>query len=94
MSFNLHLFFKYEAIETHAPAFLSSNNSSVSSVSYFLSRFFIGIDVLMFGGDCLNSTARHLLTVSYDLIGREDFAKIAIAHLNRRKENRIYFKAI
>jgi len=54
----------------------------------------LGIDVLMFGGDCLNSTAKHLLTVSYDLIGREDFAKIAIAHLNRRKENRIYFKAI
>jgi hypothetical protein len=48
----------------------------------------------MFGGDCLNSTAKHLLTVSYDLIGREDFAKIANAHLNRRKENRIYFKAI
>ena len=48
----------------------------------------------MFGGDCLNSTAKHLLTVSYDLIGREDFAKIANAHLSRRKENRKYFEAI
>jgi len=53
----------------------------------------LGIDVLMFGGDCLNSAARHLLTVSYDLIDRDAFAKIANAHLNRRRENRKFFKA-
>ena len=54
----------------------------------------LGIDVLMFGGDCLNSAARHLLTVSYDLIDRDAFAKITNAHLNRRRENRKFFKAI
>ena len=53
----------------------------------------LGIDVLMHGGDCLNSTARHLLTVSYELIGREAFSKIANAHLNRRKEQKMFFKA-
>ena len=47
----------------------------------------------MFGGDCLNSAARHLLMVSYDLIDRDAFAKIANAHLNRRRENRKFFKA-
>jgi len=54
----------------------------------------LGIDVLMFGGDCLNSAARHLLTVSYDLIDRDAFAKITNAHLNRRREKRKFFKAI
>jgi len=48
----------------------------------------------MFGGDCLNSAARHLLTVSYDLIDHDAFVKITNAHLNRRRENRKFFKAI
>ena len=63
----------------------------VSLVSFPLQY---GNDLLMFGGDCLNSAARHLLTLSYDLIDRDAFAKITNAHLNRRRENRKFFKAI
>lgn len=54
----------------------------------------LGIDVLMYGGNCLNSTARHLLSVAYDLLNREAFGKIANAHLNRRKESQACFKAV
>ena len=53
----------------------------------------LGIDLLVFGGNCLNSTARHLLTVAYELLNREAFAKITNAHLNRRSENVAFFKA-
>merc|ERR1712043_140390 len=53
----------------------------------------LGIDLLVYGGNCLNSTARHLLTVAYELLNREAFAKITNAHLNRRSENVAFFKA-
>ena len=53
----------------------------------------LGIDVLMHGGEFLNSTAKHLLAVSYDLLNRGAFAKIATAHLHRRKETEPFFKA-
>ena len=53
----------------------------------------LGIDLLVYGGNCLNSTARHLLTVGYTLLDREAFAKIVNAHLNRRRETQACFKA-
>ena len=53
----------------------------------------LGIDLLVYGGNCLNSTARHLLTVAYELLNREAFAKITNAHLNRRRENVAFFEA-
>ena len=53
----------------------------------------LGIDLLVFGGNCLNSTVRHLLTVAYELLNREAFAKITNAHLNRRSESAAFFKA-
>ncbi len=46
----------------------------------------LGLDLILHGGDCLNSTARHLLTIGYDLVKREAFGKIATAHINRRRE--------
>ena len=54
----------------------------------------LGIDLILHGGNCLNSTARHLLTVAYELLDREAFSKVANAHLNRRKEKHICFKAV
>jgi hypothetical protein len=53
----------------------------------------LGLDALLHGGDCLNSTARHLLSVAYGLLNRDAFAKIANAHMNRRKEGVACFKA-
>ena len=53
----------------------------------------LGIDLLVFGGNCFNSTARHLLTVAYSLLNRDAFGKIADAHLNRRKETQPFFQA-
>ena len=53
----------------------------------------LGINLLVYGGNCLNSTARHLLTVGYTLMDREAFTKIVNAHLNRRRETQACFKA-
>lgn len=53
----------------------------------------LGLDAFLHGGDCLQSTVKHLLTVAYDLLDREPFAKIAVAHLHRRKEGQKVFKA-
>jgi len=53
----------------------------------------LGLDLLLFGGNRLNSTIKHLLSVAYGLLNRDPFAKIANAHLNRRKENVDFFKA-
>merc|ERR1739848_325737 len=53
----------------------------------------LGINLLVYGGNCLNSTARHLLTVGYTLLDREAFTKIVNAHLNRRRETQACFKA-
>ena len=53
----------------------------------------LGLDLLLFGGNRLNSTIRHLLSVAYGLLNRDPFAKIANAHLNRRKSNVEFFKA-
>lgn len=53
----------------------------------------LGIDLLVHGGNCFNSTIRHLLTVAYGLVRRDAFAKIANAHLNRRKESVACFRA-
>lgn len=46
----------------------------------------LGLDILYFGVDCLNSTAKRFLTDSYRLLNREAFAKIAEAHLNCRRK--------
>ena len=53
----------------------------------------LGLDLLLYGGNRLNSTIRHLLSVAYGLLNRDGFAQIAVAHLNRRKDGVDYFKA-
>merc|ERR1719211_395922 len=53
----------------------------------------LGIDLLVYGGNCLNSTARHLLTVGYTLLGRETNKTILTAHLLRRNCMEDMYKA-
>lgn len=44
----------------------------------------LGIDLLCYGGSRLHNTIKHLLGVAYELLDREDFAKITNCHLDRR----------
>ena len=36
----------------------------------------LGMDLFIFGGDVFHRFVKHLMSVSYDLLGRETFAKI------------------
>lgn len=46
----------------------------------------LGLNILAHGVDSLNKTIQRYLTISYNLLKREEFAKIAEAHMkNRRK---------
>jgi len=46
----------------------------------------LGLDMFCHGGVILHNTVQHLLTVAYDLLGRDEFGTIITAHLgNRRK---------
>ena len=84
---------------------LRNNRNYLYFKILFFSKFFqffvgdpgmgleLGLDLLLFGGNRLNSTARHLLTVAYELLNRQAFAKITSAHLNRRNERVDFFKA-
>ncbi|KAA0191786.1 hypothetical protein HAZT_HAZT000884 [Hyalella azteca] len=46
----------------------------------------LGMDLFLFGCPHLHSSAKHLMTVAYDLLGRQEFSTILKAHLkNRRK---------
>ena len=44
----------------------------------------LGLDLLCYGGDRLHNTIKHLLGVAYELLDREEFAKIINCHLGRR----------
>ena len=46
----------------------------------------LGIDLLCHGGERLHNTIKHLLGVAYELLNREDFAKIVDCHLQRREK--------
>merc|ERR1712029_1294014 len=54
----------------------------------------LGLNLLLFGGNRLNSTIRHLLSVAYGLLNLDPFAKIANAHLNRKIKRRIFQSSI
>ncbi|CAH1104244.1 unnamed protein product [Psylliodes chrysocephalus] len=46
----------------------------------------LGLNIISHGVDCLNSTAEQFLVSNYKLLNRDEFAKIAEAHMkNRRK---------
>lgn len=45
----------------------------------------LGLNILSYGVDCLNYTALRFLSNSYKLIHKENFAKIAEAHLKNRR---------
>lgn len=44
----------------------------------------LGLDLFCHGGKAVEGTAHHLLTVSYELLDREEFGEVAKAHLARR----------
>ena len=44
----------------------------------------LGINAFMYCSKSLDSTVKHLLSVAYDLLGRDFYSKIASAHLRRR----------
>lgn len=46
----------------------------------------LGWNIISHGVDCLNSTALNFLTISYRLLKKEAFAKIAEAHMANRKK--------
>lgn len=46
----------------------------------------LGLDILASGVECVNETARRFLCNSYNLLGRDAFAKIAETHLKNRKK--------
>merc|ERR1712129_30675 len=44
----------------------------------------LGLDLFCHGGQAVEGTAHHLLTVAYELLDREEFGEVAKAHLARR----------
>ena len=44
----------------------------------------LGLDGFLYCEPSLDSTVKHLLTVAYDLLDREMYSKIVLAHLQRR----------
>lgn len=47
----------------------------------------LGMDVFCFGDPSLDSTASGLLSIAYELLGREVYSKILQAHLQNRKKS-------
>ena len=52
----------------------------------------LGIDAFLYGGNRLNSSVKHLLTVAYDLLQRNVFGQTAAAHLLRRNKDEKCYK--
>lgn len=80
------------ALPEQKPKFLSKLQDILTNVSIatdecdFGAGIELGWDILAHGVDCLNQTVSRYLGMNYRLIGREEFAKIAEAHMkNRRK---------
>eukprot|EP00088_Acartia_fossae_P043085 TRINITY_DN4530_c0_g1_i1.p1 TRINITY_DN4530_c0_g1~~TRINITY_DN4530_c0_g1_i1.p1 ORF type:complete len:468 (-),score=108.69 TRINITY_DN4530_c0_g1_i1:803-2182(-) len=44
----------------------------------------LGLDAFAYGGESLHNSIRHLLTVGYELVNRDEFSAIISAHLDRR----------
>ena len=53
----------------------------------------LGLNAHLYCSKPLNSTVKHLLSVAYELLGRNFYSKIAMAHLLRREEKFDMFKA-
>lgn len=47
----------------------------------------LGLNILSHGVDSLNKTIQRYLTISYKLLKREEFAKIAEAHMKNRRRS-------
>lgn len=47
----------------------------------------LGWELLFHGSDSLNSKISHYLSISYRLLAKEEFAKIAEAHMKNRKKS-------
>lgn len=50
----------------------------------------LGTDAFCFGGERLHGSIGHLMGVSYELMQREEYAKIIRAHLKRRREGQVF----
>ena len=44
----------------------------------------LGMDLFCFGDEYFHRTVEHLLPLAYELLGREDFAKVCRLHLRLR----------
>ena len=53
----------------------------------------LGINAFLYCSKPLDSTVKHLLSVAYELLGRDFYSKIISAHLHRRKSDADMFKA-
>ena len=53
----------------------------------------LGINAFLYCSKPLDSTVKHLLSVAYELLGRDFYSKIIAAHLHRRKSDTDMFKA-
>ena len=53
----------------------------------------LGINAFLYCSKPLDSTVKHLLSVAYELLGRDFYSKIISAHLRRRKSEADVFKA-
>lgn len=47
----------------------------------------LGWELLFHGADSLNSKISHYLSISYRLLGKDEFSKIAEAHMKNRKKS-------
>ena len=50
----------------------------------------LGIDAFCAGGDRLHKYVEHLMGVAYDLMGRQEYARIVRAHLKRRRVGQVF----
>ena len=50
----------------------------------------LGIDAFCSGGDRLHKYVEHLMGVAYDLMGRQEYARIIRAHLKRRRVGQVF----
>jgi len=50
----------------------------------------LGINAFCAGGDRLHKYVEHLMGVAYDIMGRQEYARIIRAHLKRRKVGQVF----
>ena len=50
----------------------------------------LGIDAFCAGGERLHKYVGHLMGVAYELMGRQEYARVLRAHLKRRREGQVF----